>query len=192
LSTIADTVTARVAQAIKSRREHLRLTLRELASRSGVSSSMISDIERGAKSPTLSTLSALVQALGMSMSALLDSASPPSRRIHVVRAAERSEVVDPISRARRDHFGPALAGSKVEFLRYAVPPLTLAGPFAPHPSGTIEHMHLAAGNIRAVFGSDAVMLEAGDSCTCLADVPHHFDNRESKVEALIYIVVERP
>jgi hypothetical protein len=53
-------------------------------------------------------------------------------------------------------------------------------------------MHLAAGSIRAVFGTDAVMLEAGDSCTCLADVPHHFDNRESEVEALIYIVVERP
>jgi len=114
-----------------SRREQLGLTLRELARRSGVSSSMISDIERGAKSPTLSTLSALVQALGVSMSALLDSASPKSGRIHVVRASERPELVDPISRARRDHFGPTLAGSKVEFLRYAVPPLTLAGPFAP-------------------------------------------------------------
>jgi len=74
-----------------SRREQLGLTLRELATRSGVSSSMISDIERGAKSPTLSTLSALVQALGVSMSALLDSASPKSGRIHVVRASERPE-----------------------------------------------------------------------------------------------------
>jgi hypothetical protein len=37
-----------------------------------------------------------------------------------------------------------------------------------------------------------VMLEAGDSCTCLADTPHRFDNSEGDVEALIYIVVERP
>jgi hypothetical protein len=37
-----------------------------------------------------------------------------------------------------------------------------------------------------------VTLEAGDSCTCFADTAHRFDNREGKVEALIYIVVEQP
>ncbi len=192
LSTIKDNATAWVAQAIKSRRKQLGLSLRELASKSGVSSSMISDIERRSKSPTISTLSALAQALGMPMSALLDSPASPTGRIHVFRASERTELIDPASGARRDHFGPALAGSRVEFLRYVVPPHTLGGPFAAHASGTIEHMHLAAGSIRAVFGTDAVILEAGDSCTCLADVPHHFDNRESDTEALIYIVVERP
>jgi len=126
------------------------------------------------------------------ISALVDSAAPSTGHIHVVRASEHPEFIDPTSGARRDSFGPALAGSKVEFLRYAVAPHTVAGPFAPHASGTIEHMHLAAGSIRAVLGTDAVMLEAGDSCTCLADTPHRFDNRESEVEALIYIVVERP
>jgi hypothetical protein len=43
-----------------------------------------------------------------------------------------------------------------------------------------------------VFGNEAVMLQAGDSCTCFADAVHHFDNREGKREALIYIVVEQP
>jgi hypothetical protein len=53
-------------------------------------------------------------------------------------------------------------------------------------------MHLAAGCIRAVFGSDAAVLETGDCATCIADTRHAFDNRESNVEALIYIVVEHP
>ena len=61
-----------------------------------------------------------------------------------------------------------------------------------HPEGTIEHMHVAAGNIRVVFGTDTVDLKTGDSCSCLADIPHHFDNRQSKRAALIYIVVEQP
>lgn len=52
-------------------------------------------------------------------------------------------------------------------------------------------MHLAAGNIRAEFGDDAVSLESGDCCTCLADAPHLFDNSKGKVPAQIYIVVER-
>ncbi len=192
LSTTEDNLIERVAHAIKNRREQLGLTLRVLASRSGVSSSMISDVERGAKSPTISILYALAQALGVPISALVDSAANPTRRTYVVRACERPEFIDPTSGARRDSFRPTVAGSKVEFLRYAVPPHSVAGPFAGHASGTIEHMHMAAGSIRAVFGTDAVMLKVGDSCTCLADAPHSFDNREGKVEALIYIVVERP
>jgi transcriptional regulator with XRE-family HTH domain len=192
VSTKADNISARVAQAIKRRREELGLTLRDLASQSGVSASMISDIERDAKSPTISTLDALAQALGLPMSALTDSAAPLASRIHVVRAAERPKFIDAKSGAKRDSFGPTLPGSKVEFLSYAVPPRKVAGPFAAHAGGTIEHMHLAAGSIRAVFGSEAVTLEAGDSCTCFADIAHRFDNRDGKVEALIYIVVEQP
>jgi transcriptional regulator with XRE-family HTH domain len=192
LSTKADNISARVAQAIKRRREQLGLTLRDLASESGVSASMISDIERGAKSPTISTLDALAQALGLPMSALADSAAPSASRIHVVRAAERPNFVDTKSGAKRDNFGPKLPGSKVEFLSYVVPPRKVAGPFAAHARGTIEHMYLAAGSITAVFGDEAVTLRAGDSCTCFADIAHRFDNREGKVEAFIYIVVEQP
>src|SRR5215475_14574636 len=47
LSTMEDTITTFVAQAVRQRREQLDLTLRALAVKSGVSSSMISDIERG-------------------------------------------------------------------------------------------------------------------------------------------------
>jgi transcriptional regulator with XRE-family HTH domain len=165
LSTKADNISTRVAQAVKQRRVQLELTLRDLASQSGVSASAISDIERGAKSPTISTLDALARALGLPMSAFADSGAQLASRVHVVRAAERPKFVDTKSGAKRDSFGPTLPGSKVEFLSYAVPPRKVAGPFAAHPSGTIEHMYLAA---------------------------HHFDNREGKVEALIYLVVEQP
>jgi transcriptional regulator with XRE-family HTH domain len=191
MPTIKDKMTERVARAIRDRREQLGLTLRAVSSASGVSSSMISDIERGAKSPTISTLSALADALDVSISTLVESTRTATGRIQVVRAHERPEIIDPKSGARRDSFRPALIGSKIEFMRYTVPPRVVAGPFAAHAKGTIEHMHLAAGNIRAEFGDDAVSLEAGDCCTCVADAPHLFDNSKGKVAAQIYIVVER-
>lgn len=192
MSAIKDEMSERVAEAIKARRNQLGLTLRALASRSGVSPSMISDVERGAKSPTIATLSALAEAMEIPVSALVESPARPSGRIHVVRASERSEVVHPGSGARRDTYKPTFAASKVELTRYVVPAHTEAGPFAAHATGTIEHMYLAAGRLRAVFGSDAALLETGDCCTCVADAPHFFDNRENGVEALIYVVVERP
>jgi transcriptional regulator with XRE-family HTH domain len=192
VSTKADNLSARVAQATKRRRDQLRLTLRDLAARSGVSASMISDIERGAKSPTIATLDALARALGLPISAFMENAAPSASRIHIVRAAERPKLVDAKSGARRDSFGPTLPGSKVEFLSYVVPPRKVAGPFAAHAGGTIEHMHVATGRIRAEFGNEAVTLEAGDSCTCYADAIHRFDNRGGKIAALIYVVVEQP
>jgi hypothetical protein len=85
--------------------------------------------------------------------------SAPRRRMRVIRASERSTFIDPASGARRDSFGPALAGSKVEFLSYVVPRHTVAGPFPAHASGTIEHVHLAAGSVRVRLGTDAVTLE---------------------------------
>jgi transcriptional regulator with XRE-family HTH domain len=192
LSAIGDRVTTRVAQAIRKRRQQLGLTLRALAAKSGVSSSMISDIERKTKSPTISTLSALAEALEVPVAALVETPAPTTQRMRVVRASQRSEFIDPASGARRDSFGPAIAGSRVEFLRYAVPPRGVAGPFPAHASGTIEHVHLASGSVRVVLGTDAATLDAGDSCTCLADAPHSFDNSEGEVEALIYLVIEPP
>lgn len=192
MSTIADKTARQVGRAVKASREAQKLTLRALAAKSGVSPSMISDIERGAKSPTISTLTVVAAALGVPMSALVESAKLAPGRIHVVRGSERPALIDPSTGARRQNFGPALRGSHVEFLRYMVPPRVTAGPFAAHARGTIEHIHVAAGAIRVAVGDEAVRLEAGDSCSCVADVPHLFDNAGGDVEALIYLVVERP
>jgi transcriptional regulator with XRE-family HTH domain len=189
---IKDKVSERVAQATKERRERLGLTVRGLSARSGISPSMISDVERGAKSPTVNTLSALAEALGIPVSALFENPAQRSRRIQVSRANKRPQVVDPGSGTKRDTYKPVPSASKVELVRFVVPAHAQAGPFAAHAAGTIEHLHLAAGTIRVVFGPDTALLKAGDFCTCIADAPHAFDNREGDVEALIYIVVERP
>ena len=166
------------------------LIVRALASRSGLSSSMISDVERAAKSPTISTLAALSEALEMPLSTLVESREPV--RMRVVKAAERQWLVEPGTGAKRDRFAPAVAGSEVEFLRYVVPPRTLAGPFPAHAPGTIEHVYLTAGTLQITLGNEVAQLEAGDVCSCYADAPHDFDNRKGKVAAELVIVVEPP
>lgn len=190
MSTITNTP-KRLGRAVKARREELKLTLRALASQSGISSSMISDIERGEKSPTISTLSILARALGTPLSVLVDRPEPTTRHIQVVRGSKRRSHIDSTTGARRESFGPAIAGSKVQFMSYAVPPHTTAGPFPAHTVGTIEHIHVAAGSLRVAVGNNAVSLKAGDSCSCFADAMHLFDNARGDVEALIYLVVEQ-
>jgi transcriptional regulator with XRE-family HTH domain len=166
------------------------LTVRALASRSGISSSMISDVERVLKSPTISTLAALSNALEMPLSTLVESREPT--RMRVVKASERQWLVESDTGAKRDRFVPTVAGSEVEFLRYVVPAHTLGGPFPAHAPGTIEHVYLTAGTLRVTLGDDVAHLQAGDSCSCYADLPHGFDNREGEIPAELIIVVEPP
>ena len=53
LSTLEDEISLRTGHAVKRQREAAGFSLRTLAARSGISSSMISDIERGAAAHTL-------------------------------------------------------------------------------------------------------------------------------------------
>jgi transcriptional regulator with XRE-family HTH domain len=179
-----------VARAVRERREQLGLTLRALAARSGVSSSMISDIERGAKSPTVSTLAALAGVLQVPIAALVDSPVSSVGLIYVERLSERSSVTDSVSGATRARIGPMLAASKVETVTFRLPPHSVAGPFPAHASGTLEHVYLVEGSVRVTVATETVILKVGDSCTCLADRPHGFDNSDGDESVLLYLVTE--
>lgn len=185
-----DDVTAAAARAIKSRREQLGLTLRGLAARSGVSPSMISDVERATKSPTLATVAALASALETDLPTLLQGGAPAAPRIHLSRASDRKPKADRSSGVIRESLkaGPG----KIEFAYFLVPAGALAGPFPAHRAGTIEHVHLETGRIKFVLGSETVTLSAGDSCSCQADSVHSFDNRQGKVKARLYVIIELP
>jgi transcriptional regulator with XRE-family HTH domain len=188
MSSKGNKIDIRVGDAVRRRRQELGLALRPLASKSEVSASMISEIERGAKSPTVSTLCRLADAMGVPVSALIEAGRQAPPGIRVARWT-KAKVPARKSTPRLD-LTPAIPGSNLEFLHYTVPPRAVAGPFAAHPRGTIEHVHLLKGALRVVCGDDEVSLTAGDTCSCYTDVPHSFDNRKSGAHASLFVVVE--
>src|SRR6201994_1258645 len=108
LSILEDEISVRVGRAVKQQREAVGFSLRMLAGRSGISASMISDIERGAKSPTITTVVRLAQALGVSAAALIDGGPDLSPRIRVLRRGEGASGEQP---TRWSSLGPAAPGS---------------------------------------------------------------------------------
>ena len=188
LSTLENEVNLRTGHAVKRQREAAGLSLRLLAARSGISSSMISDIERGVKSPTVVTVVRLAQALGVSAAALIDGDAGPAPRIRVLRRGEGASGEHP---ARWSNLGPATPGSRIDFVRFQIPPSTALEPSAAHAPGTVEHMHVAAGTVRLTVGDETAELIAGDSCSCRTDVPHAIENPDLTEEALIYLIIER-
>jgi transcriptional regulator with XRE-family HTH domain len=189
MSTIENDISVRTGRAVKQQREAAGFSLRMLATRSGISASMISDIERGAKSPTVTTVVRLAQALGVTASALIDGgADQVPGRIRVLRRGQGAGGDHP---APWESLGPASPGSRIDFVRYQIPPSTVLGPSPAHAAGTVEHMHVASGTVRVTVGEETAELVAGDSCSCRTDAPHGVANPDSSAEALIYLIVER-
>ena len=79
--------------SIRRRRLALGLTLEALAGQSGVSTAMLSEIERGMKNPTVRLAYQIALALRCSLTDLVDN--PPRHLVALGRAAERRTLVDP-------------------------------------------------------------------------------------------------
>ncbi len=188
LSTLEDEISQRTGRAVKRRREALGLSLRTLAAKSGISSSMISDIERGAKSPTVVTVVRLAEALGVGAGSLVDGGPEAATRIRVLRQGEQPTGENP---APWSTMAPRMPGSRVDFVSYRIPPATVLGPTPAHDSGTVEHLHVATGSVRVTVGDEVADLATGDSCSCRTDIQHSIENPHASDEALIYLVVER-
>ncbi|HEY5340312.1 MAG TPA: XRE family transcriptional regulator [Candidatus Aquilonibacter sp.] len=176
-----------IARRLKDFRARQGLSLRDLATRAGVSAAMISEIERGSKSPTISILSALARALGAPLSQLVDEESPAGR-LSVVRSSEHRAVKEGKGITRR-HLGPTLHSSNVEFIRIDLAAGAKSGIFAPHSSGSIERVHVGSGSVNAYVGNETVLLDAGDSLVFPGDQPHWFRNGGAAA-AVIYAVIE--
>lgn len=81
----ADPLLAGVSRAIQERREEIGLSQEEVAHRAGLHRTYISDIERGARNPSLKTLSRLSEALEVPTSTLIRRGE--DRMPTIVRAA---------------------------------------------------------------------------------------------------------
>jgi len=84
---------AGLGERIRLERQQRRLSLEALAAQSGVSRSMLSDIERGAKVPTVLVLDRIATGLGTSIARLLGEERTSA--VIVLRREEQDVAVDP-------------------------------------------------------------------------------------------------
>src|SRR3954469_13368550 len=164
-----------VGPRVRALREGMDLSLRDLAERSGVSAPMLSQVERGETSPTLSVAGRIAAGLEVTLAQL--------RRVYewagvtVVRASDRLGV------KRGGHSyevaTPALPGQRAELTIHALEPdAATGGPGDPpmHEPGSRETALVTDGQVRLVCDGEVYDLGEGDAVTFDADLPHHFEN----------------
>jgi transcriptional regulator with XRE-family HTH domain len=178
VSETAADVIAQVSMSLRRERAQTALSLTELAKRAGIAKSTLSQLENGVGNPSLETLWALAQALGIPLSRLVD---PPRQGIQVIRAGEGA-----VMHAERAAYDAALLsscppGARRDIYRVIGQP---GGPHVAMP-GTIEHLILGSGRVLAGPEGEALELGPGDYLRYPSDVLHVFDALEPDTTGII-------
>jgi XRE family transcriptional regulator, regulator of sulfur utilization len=176
-----------VGARVKSLREAMDLSLRDLAERSGVSAPMLSQVERGDTSPTLAIAEKIASGLDLTLSQLLRL--DEDRHVVVVRAGQGR------TRCRRGHrleeLTPPLPGLRADVSVHTLAPGAATGaPDDPpvHEPGSRETTVVVEGTAELFIDGQRHELTEGDSVTFDADLPHHFENNGETDARLIAVV----
>jgi XRE family transcriptional regulator, regulator of sulfur utilization len=176
-----------VGARVKSLREAMDLSLRDLAERSGVSAPMLSQVERGDTSPTLAVAQKIASGLDLTLSQLLRL--DESGHVVVVKRRDRR------TRRKRGHavaeLTPPLPGQRADVSEHTLAPgaATGAADDPPmHEPGSRETTVVLDGALELFIDGQRHELGEGDSVTFDADLPHHFENNESAEARFIAVV----
>jgi transcriptional regulator with XRE-family HTH domain len=178
---------------VRSLREAMNLSLRELAERSGVSAPMLSQVERGETSPTLHTAHRIAHGLELRLSQLLRLDEEGA--VSIVRVGERRSGGGQGGSAGGHVYEiltPPLPGQRAELSRHTLAPgAVTGGPGDPpmHEPGSRESALVQTGTVVLHCDGAAHELRAGDCVTFDADLPHHFENPSADDEAVLLAVV---
>ncbi|WP_326822574.1 helix-turn-helix domain-containing protein [Streptosporangium sp. NBC_01756] len=177
---------AELGARLRAERRTRGLALERLAELSGVSRSMLSEVERGTKTPSVLVLDHLATALGTSISRLLDE---PDRTEVVVLPHERQHLLRDPSGWERRILSPALPGVEFEFMRTTLNPGVDAGEFSPHPPGSREYVAVECGRLRLTVDGTPHILGTGDAAYFPGDRRHAFANDAADV-CVYYLAME--
>ncbi len=179
----------RIGPRVRALREAMALSLRDLAERSGVSAPMLSQVERGETSPTLSIASRIAAGLELRLSQLLRL--DESGTVTIVRAAERRRGGSPETGHAIEVLTAPLPGQRAELSRHTLDPgarTGAAGDPPMHEPGSREIAFVEHGDVVLDIDGDRHVLAAGDCVTFDADLPHHFENPGPGAAALLAVV----
>ncbi|MFZ0667604.1 MAG: helix-turn-helix domain-containing protein [Acidimicrobiales bacterium] len=193
MSSITNTdLSDRIAERVRSLRAERGYSLDVLASRSGVSRSAISMIERSETSPTAVVLERLATGLDVSLASLFDppATSGPSP---VSRRSEQSSWRDPQSGYVRRNVSPAGRESPIQIVEVEFPPgATISYETADRDVVIHQQVWVLSGAIEVTLRSDTYSLEQGDCLSMVINQPITFKNPSAKKARYAVVIVTNP
>ncbi|MGE3371454.1 MAG: helix-turn-helix domain-containing protein [Rhizobiaceae bacterium] len=163
-----------IGREVRAFRKKLGITVADLAAATNISLGMLSKIENGNTSPSLTTLQTLSHALGVPITALLRRFEE-ERNAVFVRAGEGVNVERRGTRAGHQyallgHIGANTSGVVVE--PYLITLTTESDVFPAFQHGGVEFLYMLEGEVVYRHGGRTFRMLPGDSLLFDADAPH--------------------
>lgn len=165
----------RLGKKIRDARKGKHITLEMLAKESGVSKSVLSQVERGVTNPTLSTLWNIARALSLDPLELFGSTSKASdddREGYALITEVNAPVIESKEwKYRLIILNPPEMAGKCELYRLL---LRAGGALNsnPHEAGAVEQVTVIEGEVDVRCGDDTVRVGSGRSVRYPGDRPH--------------------
>jgi XRE family transcriptional regulator, regulator of sulfur utilization len=180
-------ITLLVAQNLKRIRDEKKLSLDKLAELTGVSKSMLGQIERGDSNPTISVVWKIANGLKISFTSLL---SAPQSDTSIIQKADIKPLIEDNGKYRLFPFFPIEEGRRFEIYLIEID----EGGYLssdPHPEGAQEFILVFQGEITVRVNNQEYRVTEGNSIRFRADRSHVYHN-SGKIMAKINMVIHYP
>lgn len=189
-----------IGAAIRSRRQELNLSLRELSKQSGLSIGFLSLVERGRSSPALTSLSNVAKALGVELSSFfpaeeeeLNEAEETKQRVsplpYVTRANDEAKLSIILSQRIYKMLSPRIPGLVLEPIFVTVQPGdTMDEPYGHEGE---EFAYVLSGELVFIVDGVAYRLGPGDSVHFRSTVSHAMRNDTDEPVQAIWVLTPR-
>jgi transcriptional regulator with XRE-family HTH domain len=181
-----------IGPKLREARQHLGLSLQQLAARAEVSAAAIHKVERGDMVPTITTLLKLAGAVGRPIGHFVDDGAPPAPVATLIKADERP--------AAPPEWAPAADG--VDATAIALPTARLpasgviaevdpgggSGDTRPQRPGE-EVLLVLDGTLQVEVAGERYRLRAGDALHYPTDRPHRWHNAEALPARAVWFAV---
>lgn len=163
-----------IGREVRAFRHQTGITVAELSKRTGLSIGMLSKIENGNTSPSLSTLQALAHALSVPLTAFFRQFEDVHNAVHT-KSGEGMEIERRGTRAGHQynllgHLGSNSTGVQVE--PYLITLTSDSDVFPTFQHEGIEMLYMLEGEVDYRHGSNVYPLKPGDTLFFDADAPH--------------------
>lgn len=176
-----------IGAAVRSARQSLNISIRELARRSDLSATAIWKIERGQMSPSIVVLNHIAHGLQMKLTELLDPVLQEETTVYTARGSRTASATDGL----RDIAEIVSGVSRAWIIQAAEHTLKKGAKSGRHPmvhSGE-ELVYCLEGRVQYVIDEKTYVLTAGDSLHFEAHLPHLWRNTNNGTSRMLLVVI---
>ena len=179
-----------VGERIKKLRELKKLSLGDVAQRSGISAQILESIEADATAPPLGTLTKLARALEMKMGYLLTAGEP--KPFVITRKDERKPVSRHAAEQQSKYGYSYLSLSPGMRDRNMEPFLVTLSPTSEEVPGSVhegeEFIYVLEGEMEVVIGEHREVLYPGDTIYYHSSIPHVVKCHQGKPSKILAVL----